>query len=63
MNEDQLKGSMKDMGGKIQEKAGELTGSEKTEAKGIKNQAEGKIQKGAGDAKEAFHDANERTKP
>lgn len=63
MNKDQLKGSVKDIAGKAQEKVGEMTGSEKQQIKGLKNQAEGKIQKGVGDVKEAFHDANEATKP
>ena len=63
MNKDQVKGTVKDVAGKIQEKAGELTGSDKQQIKGLKNQAEGKIQKGVGDVKEAFDDANKSTKP
>ena len=63
MNKDHVKGSMKDVGGKVQEEAGRLTGNEKQQVKGLKNQVEGKVQKGVGDVKEAFHDANERTKP
>ena len=63
MNKDQLKGTVKDLGGKAQEKAGELTGSEKQQIKGLKNQATGKVQKGVGDVKEAFDDADEATKP
>jgi len=63
MNKDQVKGTMKDIAGKAQEKAGELTGSEKQQLKGLKNQAEGKIQKGVGDVKDAFDKANEATKP
>ena len=63
MNKDQVKGTMKDVAGKVQEKAGELTGSEKQQIKGMKNQVEGKIQKGVGDVKEAFDDANDATKP
>ena len=45
MNKDQVKGKAKDIAGKVQEKAGELTGSEKQQIKGLKNQAEGKIRK------------------
>ena len=63
MNKDQVKGTIKDVAGKAQEKAGELTGSEKQQIKGLKNQAEGKLQKGLGDVKEAFNDANKATKP
>lgn len=63
MNKDQVKGHAKDIGGKVQEKAGELTGSEKHEIKGMKNQVEGKVQKGYGDAKEKLDDVNESSKP
>lgn len=60
MNKDQVKGTVKDVAGKVQEKAGELAGSEKQQLKGLKNQVEGKIQKGVGDVKEAFHDAKKK---
>ena len=63
MNKDQVKGTVKDIAGKAQQKAGELNGSEKQQVKGLKNQVEGKVQKGIGDDKEAFDDANEATKP
>ena len=56
MNKDQVKGTAKDIGGKIQEKAGELVGSSEQQAKGLNKQAEGKVQKGVGDAKEAIDD-------
>jgi len=59
MNKDQVKGAVKDIAGKAQEKVGELTGSDKQQIKGLKNQAEGKIQKGFGDVKEAVDDAND----
>jgi uncharacterized protein YjbJ (UPF0337 family) len=60
MNKDQIKGTAKDLGGKVQEKAGELMGSHKQQIKGQKNQLEGKIQKGVGDVKEAFNDAQDK---
>ena len=63
MNKDHVEGTAKDVTGKVQQKAGELTGSEKQQIKGLKNQAEGKIQKGVGDVKDAVDDANEATKP
>ena len=63
MNKDQLKGSAKDIAGKVQQKTGELTGSEKQQVKGLKNQVEGKVQKGVGDVKEAMDEANEKSKP
>ena len=56
MNKDQVKGAAKDIGGKIQEEAGRLVGNKEQEAKGLKHQVEGKVQKGAGDLKEAFAD-------
>ena len=63
MNKDQVKGTVKDIAGKVQEKAGELTGSEKQQIKGLKNQVEGKVQKSVGDVKDAFDKMNEATKP
>lgn len=53
MNKDQAKGHLKDIGGKVQEKAGEITGNRSEQAKGMANQAEGKVQKGIGDVKNA----------
>ena len=58
MNKDQVKGTAKDVGGKIQEEAGKLVGSKETQAKGLANQAEGKVQQKVGDLKEAVKDAN-----
>ncbi|PSJ16541.1 CsbD family protein [Nitrosomonas supralitoralis] len=54
MNKDQVKGEVKDIAGKVQEEAGELTDSNEQQAKGLGKQIEGKIQKGIGDLKEAF---------
>jgi len=62
MNKDQLKGSIKDVAGKAQQEIGELTGNDKQQIKGLKNQAEGKIEKGVGHVKEAVKDANDATK-
>lgn len=60
MNKDQVKGSSKDMAGKIQQKAGEAMNSQKHQAKGLGKQAEGKTQKAYGDTKEAIKDATKR---
>jgi uncharacterized protein YjbJ (UPF0337 family) len=57
MNDDQIKGKAKDIGGKIQEEAGKLVGSEEQQAKGLANQVEGKTQEKLGDLKEKIHDA------
>jgi uncharacterized protein YjbJ (UPF0337 family) len=51
MNRDQVKGRMKEAGGKIQQKAGKASGSLKHQAKGLAKQGEGKLQKNVGDAR------------
>ena len=51
MNRDQVKGRMKEAGGKIQQKAGKASGSLKQQAKGLLKQGSGKLQKNAGDAR------------
>jgi uncharacterized protein YjbJ (UPF0337 family) len=53
MNKNQVSGTAKDIGGKIQQKVGKAIGSVKQEAKGMQKQAEGKLQKTAGDVQEA----------
>lgn len=52
MNKDQVKGSVKQAAGKVQQKTGEAIGSEKQQVKGIAKQVEGKVQKGIGDLKD-----------
>lgn len=61
MNSDQVKGSLKDAAGKVQQKTGELVGSKEQQAKGLAKQAEGKVQKGVGDAKEGVKDALDKS--
>jgi uncharacterized protein YjbJ (UPF0337 family) len=56
MNKDQVKGKAKDVVGKVQEKAGEMTGSEEHRRKGVDKQVEGQIQKEYGDVKETVKD-------
>lgn len=51
-NEDQVKGKAKDIGGKIKEEAGDATGNDEMKRDGQTDQAEGKAQKGVGDAKD-----------
>jgi uncharacterized protein YjbJ (UPF0337 family) len=60
MNKDQVKGTVKDAIGKVQEKAGEVTGSAQQEAKGLIKQAEGKLQKATGDVKEALKNSGHK---
>ena len=54
MNDDQIKGKTKDVGGKIQEKVGEAVGSRQQQREGVSNQAEGKVQEKVGDVKDIF---------
>ena len=58
MNEDQIKGKAKDIGGKIQEKVGEAVGNRQTQREGVSNQAEGKVQEKVGDVKDVFKGNN-----
>ena len=60
MNKDQVKGKLKDIGGKIQQEVGKAVGSSEQQAKGLSKQAEGKLQKGIGDAKEVVKDLGNR---
>lgn len=55
MNKDQVKGSVKDTAGKVQEKVGAATGNRDQEAKGLGKQVEGKTQKTVGDVKDAVN--------
>ncbi|MNJ82490.1 CsbD-like protein [compost metagenome] len=56
MNADQVKGTLKDMAGRIQERLGENIDSPEQEAKGIAKQVEGTAQKKIGDLKEAIQE-------
>ena len=60
MNKDQVKGSIKEATGKVQQEAGKLIGNPKQEAKGVAKKVEGKVQKKVGDAKEALKDAKSK---
>jgi len=53
VNKDQAKGHLKDMAGKVRAKVGKMTGNRSEQAKGMANRAEGKVQKGVGDLKNA----------
>lgn len=56
MNSDQVKGTAKDVAGKVQQKVGEVIGSREQQAKGVAKQVEGKTQKKVGDVKDAADD-------
>ena len=57
MNKDQVKGTVKDIAGKMQEKTGQALGNTSQQVKGVVKQAEGQSQKAKGDAKEVLKDA------
>ena len=60
MNKNQVKGALKDVAGKAQEKAGQLVGSKEQQVKGLGKQISGKAEKAYGDAKEVIKDSNKR---
>ena len=57
MNRDQVKGTAKDVAGKVQRKVGELTGNKRQQAKGAAKQVQGKMQKGMGNVEQALDKA------
>lgn len=60
MNKDQVKGTVKEAAGKVQQKTGKMIGSSEQEAKGLATKLEGKVQQKVGDAKEALKDAKSK---
>jgi len=52
MNQNQVEGKLKDIGGKIQKEFGDAIDSPEQEAKGLAKQVEGKTQKKLGDTEE-----------
>ena len=56
MNSDQIKGTLKDAAGKVQQKTGKAIGSTEQQAKGLAKQVDGKAQKSVGNAKEVLKD-------
>ena len=62
MNRNQVKGAAKDVAGKVQQKAGELTGNRTQQAKGAARQVEGKVQKGVGNVEQALDRADRKNR-
>ncbi len=56
MNDDEIKGTVKKVGGTVQEVAGKVTGDEQLEGKGYLNQAVGTVQDGYGKVREKVKD-------
>lgn len=52
MDKDRVEGAAKNMGGKIKEGVGKVTGDSKTEAEGKADQVEGKVQNTVGGIKD-----------
>jgi uncharacterized protein YjbJ (UPF0337 family) len=57
MDEHKIKGSAKEIGGKVEETVGRATGSAKMEARGMLHQAEGKAEKTFGEARDTVSSA------
>lgn len=53
---DRVEGAAKNMGGKVKEAAGDVTGDEKLKAEGRADQVEGKVQNAVGGVKDALRD-------
>lgn len=53
---DRVEGAGKNMGGKLKEAAGDLTGDQKLKTEGKADQMEGKVQNAVGGVKDAMRD-------
>lgn len=62
VNKIQMQSRVKDGVDQVQEETGKLVGRKVQEAKGLKNQAEGKTEKALGDLKEVTKDAKDAFK-
>ena len=55
-DQDRIEGAAKNIGGKIKEGVGKITGDEKLKAEGRADQVEGKVQNTVGGVKDAIND-------
>lgn len=53
---DRVEGAAKNMGGKLKEAAGDITGDQKLKTEGKADQVEGKVQNTVGGVKDALRD-------
>ena len=60
MNKDQVKGTVKELAGKVQAQVGKVVGSQEQQVKGHLREAEGKVQHIVGDAKKLVKDATHK---
>ena len=54
MDKDRVKGSATNLGGKVKEAAGDVTGDEKLKNEGVLDQVKGKVQNAVGSIKDAI---------
>jgi uncharacterized protein YjbJ (UPF0337 family) len=59
-DQDRIDGSLKNIGGKIKEAAGNITGDEKLKAEGKADQVAGKVQNAVGGVKDTVRDGDDR---
>lgn len=57
MNKDQIKGTAKEVAGKVQDSVGKAVNSDEQRAKGLAKEIAGKAQKRMGDVEEALKDS------
>ena len=55
---DRVEGAARNMGGKVKEAAGDVTGDEKLKAEGKADQVSGKVQNAVGGIKDSLRDDN-----
>ncbi len=60
MDENRITGAVKEFGGKVQGKAGELTGDRETQAQGATNEAKGNVENLYGQAKDAVREVTDQ---
>jgi uncharacterized protein YjbJ (UPF0337 family) len=56
LDQDNIKGKMKDIGGRIKRQTGEWTGDKELQSEGTADQAEGKVQNAWGNIKDKARD-------
>jgi uncharacterized protein YjbJ (UPF0337 family) len=56
LDQDNIKGKMKDIGGRIKRQTGEWTGDKELQSEGAADQAEGKVQNAWGNVKDKARD-------
>jgi uncharacterized protein YjbJ (UPF0337 family) len=54
MDKDRVKGSATNLGGKVKEGAGDVTGDKKLKSEGVADQVKGKVQNAVGGIKDAI---------